>query len=311
MNQYENGNQNKEKQNHKNKIKNIKKIKILYTNADQLTQHKKLQLIEMIMQHKPLLVAVCEMKPKHGSERTIQDYNIPGYSIYPVNLDKDIGRGLAIYAHSSIAHAISEVNVQQEFREYCAIEFRLCNKDNLLFGCFYRSPTTSNIDYQENNNNLNNLLKVLCNGKKYSHICIVGDFNFKNINWENWSTNKSEESIERKFLESLRDCFLYQSVTEPTRSRGTDESSLIDLVLTNEEMQFCDVEYHAPLGNSDHSILIFDYTCYTDDGFSSTKYLYGKADYEIIKKHLLDQDWKNNFILNHTALIKIGKITLF
>ena len=88
------------------------------------------------MQYKPLLIAVCEMKPKNASERTLQDYNIPDYTIYPVNLDKGIGRGLAIYAHSSITNAISEIKVDQEFKEFCIIEVKLHNKDNLLFGCF-------------------------------------------------------------------------------------------------------------------------------------------------------------------------------
>ena len=148
---------------------------------------------------------------------------------------------------------------------------------------------------------INDLLRYLCNQKKYSHICFVGDFNFKDINWENWTTNKSEGSAERKFLESLRDCFLYQNITEPTRNRGTDEPSLIDLILTNEEMQVGDISYLAPLGKSDHSVLIFDYSCYIDNENSSKKYLYGKADYNIIKDHLLSQDWKGQFILNHTA----------
>lgn len=52
---------------------------------------------------------------------------------------------------------------------------------------------------------------------------------------------------------------------------------------------------------SDHSVLIFDYACYIDNEFSTTKYLYEKADYGIIKSHLRDHGWKNQFILNHTA----------
>jgi len=82
---------------------------------------------------------------------------------------------------------------------------------------------------------LNDLLKNLYEQKKYTHICIVGDFNYGSINWANWTTSKSENSLEANFLETLRDCFLFQSASEPTRNCGTDEPSTLDLILTNED----------------------------------------------------------------------------
>ena len=98
----------------------------------------------------------------------------------------------------------------------------------------------------------------------YSHICFVGDFNFRDIDWNTWTTNHNEESKEMKFIENLRDCFLFQHVLEPTRSRGADHPSTIDLVLTNEEMQITDLVYNSPLGKSDHSVLTFQYNCYRE-----------------------------------------------
>ena len=38
----------------------------------------------------------------------------------------------------------------------------------------------------------------------------MGDFNYDKINWETWSTTTNEQSREYKFIECLRDCFLYQ-----------------------------------------------------------------------------------------------------
>ena len=50
--------------------------------------------------------------------------------------------------------------------------------------------------------------------------------------------NKSrEESREARFIESIRDCYLYQHIEQVTRRRGNDNPSLIDLVFTDEEMQ--------------------------------------------------------------------------
>ena len=91
--------------------------------------------------------------------------------------------------------------------------------------------------------------------------CLTGDFNF-HINWHQWSTPFSSRSKEELFLETLRNSFLYQHVLEPTRRRGTNEPSTLDLVLTSEENQVSDLTYHAPLGKSDHSILSFNFNCY-------------------------------------------------
>ena len=279
------------------KYNDRKIMKILYTNIDQMTKSKKLELTELVMQHKPLIIAICEMKPKKTSDRTLEDYNIPDYKLFPVNLDNNIGRGIGIYAHSSIKHTISELSTEKNFKEACIIEIRLCNNDNLLFGCFYRSPSTIS-DSDDNNANLNSYLRQLCNLKKYSHICLVGDFNYNKINWENCSTSKGEESKEYEFLETLRDCFLYQQVNEPTRHRGSDEPSLIDLILTNEELQVPEIMYHSPLGKSDHSVLIFDYNCYMNTERSQKTFLYEKADFDKIRNHLFQQQWEEQFVSN-------------
>ena len=95
--------------------------------------------------------------------------------------------------------------------------------------------------------------------ENYSHQCFVGDFNFRNINWFTWNTPHNEESKEVQVIESISDCNLYQHLLEPKWSRSTDNLSLTDLVLTNEVMQVSDIEYHAPLGKSDHCVITFKY----------------------------------------------------
>ena len=67
-----------------------------------------------------------------------------------------------------------------------------------------------------------------------------------------------------KFIEVVCDCYLHQHLEKPTRKRGNDEPSLIDLVLTDEVMQVPDIVYHAPLGKSDHNIISFNFNCYLD-----------------------------------------------
>ena len=75
---------------------------------------------------------------------------------------------------------------------------------------------------------LNILITEIAQNKKYTHRCIVGDLNYKDIGWSRWSTRKSEASVEANFLQTLQDTFMFQHVSEPTRRRGTDEPSLLE-----------------------------------------------------------------------------------
>ena len=288
-----------------------KRTKILYSNVDQLTSIKKTEIIKRIQEQNPQIIALCELKPKNSLGRTEKDYEIPGYKMHPVNLDAQMGRGMAIYTKSSIKNNVVQINTSSAFQEVCLIEIQLNSKDILLFGCFYRSPT-SNENSDSNNDSLNKLLTDLCSNKRYTHKCFVGDFNFTDINWTNWSTNHNEESKEVKFIETVRDCYLYQHITEPTRYRGADEPSVIDLVFTEEATQISELEYQPPLGKSDHCVLTFDFNCYTDYGKPSSRFAYEKADYNEMKKQLQeDSNWLLEIIENTKKRSIEGLWTLF
>ena len=208
-----------------------------------------------------------------------------------VNMNHEQNRGIIIYIKESMAHATVQLNVEM-FQEACIIEIMLKDNDILLFCCVYRSPTET-VNSSENNEKLNLLLKSLSDNKKYTHKCIIGDFNFKSINWSNWSSSLNEESKEERFLNTIRDCYLHQNIEEPTRSRGDDEPSLIDLLFTDEATQISDLKYLAPLGKSDHCILSFKYICYSPDVNKCKRFLYNKANYEMMKNDLNNHDWKD------------------
>ena len=171
----------------------------------------------------------------------------------------------------------------------------------MLFGCIYRSPTVS-ASSDQNNNNLNTLVKNLALKKKYTHKCIVGDFNFKSINWNNWSYRQPEGSKEELFLDSSRDAFLFQHVKESTRCRGTNEPFLLDLVLSDEETQISDLAYLAPLGRSDHCILAFNFECYLEQTSPSERFEYAKASFTAMERDLEDSGWVDDFNLRTTRM---------
>ena len=99
----------------------------------------------------------------------------------------------------------------------------------------------------------------------------MGDFNLKEINWKTNDASTSENHMATLFLECIRDTYLFQHVKENTRFRENEESSLLDLVLTNEENMINNIQFLPSLGKSDHITLLFDFNCYIESVQSSTK----------------------------------------
>ena len=182
----------------------------------------------------------------------------------------------------------------QTFDEVCLVEIRLRGGDLLLFGCCYRSPTPTESS-ESNNESLNRLLKCI-SLKKYSHICIVGDFNFKAINWSSWTTTRGDTSSETRFIETIRDCFLLQHVEQPTRRRGDDEPSTLDLVFSNESMQVSEITHNPPLGKSDHDVLTFDFHCYVDFAKPKDRYNFNKGDYAGMRGSNRLSTWRRQYL---------------
>ena len=249
-----------------------------------------------------MVIAICEAKLKTSKERSLKEYDLPNFDMHEANLENSIGRGIVVYTHKCIGKSTIQVTHSSNFEEACLLEIRLRGGDILLFGCCYRSPTESDTS-SINNKNLNKLLEYV-SLKRYSHVCIVGDFNFKSINWTSGTTSRTETSEEHKFLETIRDCFLYQQVQEPTRKRGNDTPSLLDLILTNEALQVSEIKHLPPLGKSDHDMLVFEFNCYLDYTKSKERYIFSKGDYINMRKYLSESNWAiefENLSTNHST----------
>ena len=282
----------------RNKLKPYKgaSTKVLFTNGDQMNAAKFAELQQHINREKPLVIAICEVKPKNSAkDRTDEDYQIPDYELHPVNLrNSDPGRGVAVYTHNSISKSVTQIDLDVKFEETCLLEVRLRGGDTLLFACCYRSPTKSPKS-ESNNTNLNLLLRKIY-ASKYSHRCIIGDFNFRGINWSSWTTNDGSESIEAKFIDTVKDCFYHQHIYKPTRRRGNDMPSQLDLIFTDEEMQVTNVQHLAPLGKSDHSVILFDFCSYIDYSKPKDTYNYNKGDYEGMINELVGSGWCEEYV---------------
>ena len=121
----------------------------------------------------------------------------------------------------------------------------------------------------------------------------MGDFNYPAINWETNST-KSVTSEEHHFIQCLQDNYLFQVISKPSRWRGSNIPSILDLVITKEEGRIDNIEYQSPLGKSDHCVIVFKYMCNIHVTREiKTRKSYRKANFEGMRSEIKDIEWKS------------------
>ena len=230
---------------------------------------------------KPDVIIVVEANVKHMRIETNEAvFNIPHYQAHTKNLSVEGKRGIIIYTHDTLKN-ISEIIADTEFEEYLALVM-IGKKEKTLICAVYRSESGS----EENNNLLNELMKEM-EQKKCNHKLIVGDFNYKDINWQNLSTNKNENSKEFKFLETIKYCYFTQHTDKPTRGRLGETANTLDLVISDDPGRVDEIEYQSPLGKSDHAVLLFHYIIkYSRDNNQKISYQYNRGDYKSINQQL-------------------------
>ena len=105
----------------------------------------------------------------------------------------------------------------------------------------------------ENTIQLANLLPEI-SARRFFHLVVMDDFYFKEVDWGNLETTKSENHISSFFLERVQDIFFFQHCKELTRYRQNQEPLLLDLIFTNEENMIEKVNYLQSLGKRNHLV---------------------------------------------------------
>ena len=219
---------------------------MLYINADTLT-NKMIELQLLACDNKADIIIVTEIKPEYSLEpTTTQQLKLDGYVIYSNLEHQEASRGIAIYLTEKLSEHTTEINIASDFHECLWMSMNLRGNDKLLFGCIYRSPWSS----IENDMSMYDLLHRI-SSLKATHLMIVGDFNYPNIDWSTTTTTKGNQHTNQKCIDIVRDVFLHQHVTEPIRYRHGQNSKVLDIILTNEENMIKSIEYIPVLGLSD------------------------------------------------------------
>ena len=258
------------------------------TNADSL-KNKLPELIARINSEdkKPDIIAITEVKVKNSRYLTLpSELNIDNYHLYHKNLDVREGRGIVIYLSQDLQ--VNEVNFNKNFQEFLALEVKLQTNDRLLLITCYRSPNSS----ENNNTELLDLMDEI-EIANFSHLLMLGDFNYGDINWNTGISQGPEDGFAQKTADKIRDNYWSQKVTEPTRRRGQDTPHLLDLVIVNEENMIEQINHLSPLGSSDHCTLEFEYQCYVTRKESvMPRPLLHRANFEAIRNFIEQENWE-------------------
>ena len=241
---------------------------------------------------------ITEIIPKNQVNPLTQALlDIEGYKCYlnfnpdECNLGASGIRGVCIY--SKIALNVIEVEFSIEgCRDHAWIEIPIVKGESILCGCIYRTQS-NDFDLNgcaQSTKVITDLIRTAY--QRNTNLLIAGDFNYKNIDWDNDYAPSGQKHI-LDFIEALQNCYLSQHVTEPTRYRDNERSNISDLILSSEEGMVQDLSYHPPIGESDHVCLTFNLLHNQQkDYFTPMRNIF-KTNYVAVRDELQQRNWFN------------------
>lgn len=259
---------------------------IMYTNADCLSNKKtELSILVNSQQFLPSVIVITEVNAKVKNQQLPSEFSLDNrlYSMYHVNVGQDNARGIIIYVLKRLNH--SELILPSSFSECLFIRLSLQDNSFFTLGVFYRSPRSDT----SNNSMLFEVINHVCRCNDTDFLLLLGDFNIGGINWENCFAEKGsgDGSLQNRLLNCMRKNTLIQHITSPTRFRGTQNPSILDLVFTNHPF-IEGIDYLSPLGKSDHITLSIACKFVPLLKPNSNKFVFGKGDYPSFFNYMSD-----------------------
>ena len=274
-----------------NKSSFISGLKFISMNINSI-RGKKLELLAFLDFHQPHVVAIQETKIDSSFATSELFPETCPYSVY--RKDRNIhGGGVMLLVHKDISHMpITELENDSE-----SIWVKVfANKTSHFVASWYRPPGSTSEEFQLFREQLD-YIRTHHKGKKLPSAHVLGDFNFKDIDWPD-RLSKSGSTLSQSegqiLIDIMNDHGLEQMVHFPTREKNT-----LDLILTTLPGQFQDV--HSPDKLSDHDIVSGTLKMFIPPIKKPRRkvYLYQKGDYESMRKDTL-QFAKEKYFNGHS-----------
>ena len=247
--------------------------------------NKRTELQAVIDIHQPDVIGVTEVKPKNWRYEIADcEIVIEGYELFH-NLMKP-GRGVVLYVRKELKPSLCEELNKHEFSESVFVECYLQDNEKVLLGIIYRSPNSA----PENNTMLNTLLSKI-NDRNPSHLMIMGDFNYPQVDWSGNRCDAGSDHPASQFLKATNDAFLIQHQTNPTRYREGEKANIVDLIFTNRDDIVKDITTIAGIGKSDHFTILINLNCAYEKSPRLSRLNFSKTDFSKLRKKLSEADW--------------------
>ena len=222
-------------------------------------------------------------------------FNIEGFNMYRDDRKGRRGSGTLLYIKKNLGQRrcwpMTRYTNREDYDSSVWCWVTPCKGTKILVGSIYRSTSSTH----ENDNQLLEMIEKANEIAGENRLLIMGDFNVPKVDWENAEVLPGAKIIEREFLETITDNFLYQHVTEYTRIRGP-ERSILDLIFTKEEEDVKNIKVLPPIGESDHGVVIGDFICEWKSQMEPKKRrVYFRGAYEEYEKNLNSKDWARDF----------------
>jgi len=177
----------------------IDSLNILFTNADSLV-NKRIELESRIHQNKskPDIIGIVEANPKNCKYGlSSSEFSVEGYDVHHTNITDSNKRGIVLY--TAVWLRASPYLPEVAADESVWITIKLSGNDKLLVGCVYRSPSSD----MSNDDAIHTQIKTSSSNTEFTHLLIMGDFNYPNIKWDSYSIS-SESGSGHKFLNTVK-----------------------------------------------------------------------------------------------------------
>ena len=273
----------------KEEPKKRRDIRISYTNIDVFLS-KRLECMDHLGKDKPDIMCIVETKLRPNLQ--LDWFGDGSYRVWRKDRMDKSGGGIIVLTRKDLT--VKKVSLSEDGEEVVGVEVT-DGRQHINFVTVYVPPKTSAWPTDQYKNMIKNTIERLrMEVARRDKVVIVGDFNCKEIMWEEFEVGSGGEWGEQ-LMDFALDNMLTQWVRHPTRGRQRDALSRLDLIFTKGIQLRQEVEHECPLGRSDHELLKFlldkNFGVESEEEYKEERLNYNRARYNDMRSYFENIDW--------------------
>ena len=265
--------------------------KVVFTNINGIISGLR-DLNIFIERESPDIIGLAEIKLYEELEE-VEKIGLSKYNIWKRIRSNKRGGGVMLLVRKDLK--VTEVYYGEGLAEVIKICVENSKGSKRQFIVTYVPPKTNawtNDDYKTLINDTKVTLEEMMKDDK---IIMMGDFNCREVCWEEWYTVGSESSWGYNLLQLAIDNVLTQWIKCDTRFGGEGESSRLDLIFSKEQEAIGNVWLESPLSKSDHATIVFtvneERKIMRSEEHRERRLNYSKTDFNGLRNFFQEKNW--------------------